>query len=290
MGRDAPRPRRRPAAPRDDVFVFLGDRFVSQVVVPRQKILQARRQLALAELQTPGFAALLHGLIAGKSPASIEVLLEAGLLRKDELAHAAGGAIAWELAKDGLYLATQERVIRRLVDEALDGRGPRGAAASAPGPMQLIFEGASAPGAPLLTALGWLLEGELLENAGPARDIAAVLLQGAPEVAARPGGYEALAKAYLGHVPVTPAGKLYEPAPEGPRDPDRGTPHAPIWPALPVKGSPAAALLSLLSRFRTELSFDDEPGGKGADRPQSLHARVSLGGDRPAEAVTARSP
>ncbi len=518
------------AAPRDDILVFFGDRFVSEVVGPRQKILEARRQIALAELQTPGFAALLHGLLTGKSPASRDDLIKSGLLRKEELTHAGGGAIAWEpgkaarsawgtpaamtplidlpepsavteaeasayrrfaetyrsywsryidpvairvgtsgqggalsadvrvlpildgsdyrdlmrevgrarveadpipsgaravlaigqdadirrelgsmlsdvvgrdrlkldwlgewamvgvadepglaraalgegdvpqrpateaererrmddfemlaglpvyaaiavknqagaaialvaarklaeeaipgmftwgevesrrgvsivrvavrdddrsdrmvtvyyaLAHGALYVALQERTIQRLVDDALDGRGPRAPAVGAAGaasPAQLVIDEASPAGAPLSTTLGWLLEGELVDNASQARAIADVLLRGAPESAAQPGSYEALGRAYLGYVPVTPAGKLYAPAPDGARDPDRGTPHAPVYPALPVKGSPVELLLAQLTRFRAELAFDDEPTPKGTDRLQSLHVRVSMGG------------
>ena len=42
---------------------------------------------------------LLHGFLMGKSPASRDDLVKAGLLRKDELAHAGGAAITWEPGK-----------------------------------------------------------------------------------------------------------------------------------------------------------------------------------------------
>src|SRR5204862_368980 len=51
----------RDAADHHPLLFFLGDRFISEVIGPRQKILEARRQLAAAELMTPGFAALLYG-------------------------------------------------------------------------------------------------------------------------------------------------------------------------------------------------------------------------------------
>jgi hypothetical protein len=86
----------RDAATRADVLAFLGDRFVGEVVGPRQKILEARRQMALAELSTPGYAALLYGHIWGKSPASAEEVVKAGLLAKEELKHAGGEAIVWK--------------------------------------------------------------------------------------------------------------------------------------------------------------------------------------------------
>ncbi len=48
-----------------DGLVQLGDRFIGEVVGPRQKILEARRQLALSELLVPAYAALLYGWIEG---------------------------------------------------------------------------------------------------------------------------------------------------------------------------------------------------------------------------------
>jgi hypothetical protein len=77
------------------VLFFFGDRFVEEVTGPRQKILEARRQVAAAELMTPGFAALLHGWVFGKSAASVDELVSTKLLRKEELKHANGDAIDW---------------------------------------------------------------------------------------------------------------------------------------------------------------------------------------------------
>ncbi len=79
-----------------DGFAFLGDRFIAQVVGPQQKILAARRQQALADLLTPGYAALLYGWLEGKAPADTEALIAANLLHRDELRHADGGLIAFE--------------------------------------------------------------------------------------------------------------------------------------------------------------------------------------------------
>jgi hypothetical protein len=79
-----------------DGFAFLGDRFIAEVVGPRQKILAARRQEALAELLTPGYAALLYGWLEGKAPADTEALIAAGLLDRAELRHAGGEAIDFQ--------------------------------------------------------------------------------------------------------------------------------------------------------------------------------------------------
>jgi hypothetical protein len=79
-----------------EVLGFFGDKFVAEAVGPRQKVLEARRQIAAAELMTPGFAALLYGWIYGKSPASVDELVASKLLRKDELKHANGTPIVWK--------------------------------------------------------------------------------------------------------------------------------------------------------------------------------------------------
>ena len=74
-------------------FAFLSDKFIAAVIGPQQKVQAARRQQALAELLTPGYAALLHGWLFGAAPASTEALVKSGLLLADELKHADGAAI-----------------------------------------------------------------------------------------------------------------------------------------------------------------------------------------------------
>jgi hypothetical protein len=76
-----------------DAFAFIGDRFVAEVVGPAQKVQQARRMRALAELSVPGHAALLYGWLNGRAPADTAELTKSGVLATAELAHAGGGAI-----------------------------------------------------------------------------------------------------------------------------------------------------------------------------------------------------
>lgn len=78
-----------------DLLAYIGDRFVERVVGPEQKIAEARRQLALAELTTPPLAALLFGWIHGRSPHDERELLRSGLLLPAELTHLVGGPIEW---------------------------------------------------------------------------------------------------------------------------------------------------------------------------------------------------
>jgi hypothetical protein len=82
-----------------DGFVFLGDRFIASVVGPAQKVQESRRQLALAELLTPGYAALLYGWLEGKAPADVDALVKAKLLDAKELKHSDGSEIAFTPGK-----------------------------------------------------------------------------------------------------------------------------------------------------------------------------------------------
>ena len=86
----------RDAATPGDVLAFLSDRFVGEVIGPRQKVLEARRQIALAELSRPGYAALLFGWMYGRVPASADEIIGSGLLKRDELAHPGGERIDWQ--------------------------------------------------------------------------------------------------------------------------------------------------------------------------------------------------
>jgi hypothetical protein len=67
------------------VLAFAGDRFVASVVGPQQKIKAAERELALAEISRPGYAALLYGFLNGHSPTSTKDLVTAGLLTPADL-------------------------------------------------------------------------------------------------------------------------------------------------------------------------------------------------------------
>jgi hypothetical protein len=78
-----------------DLLGFIGDRFVASVVGPRQKIAQARRQVALAELSSAPVAALLYGWVHGKSPTDRQELVRSGLLAAAELKHHDGARIDW---------------------------------------------------------------------------------------------------------------------------------------------------------------------------------------------------
>ena len=116
-----------------------------------------------------------------------------------------------------------------------------------------------------------------LEGAPYARATAEAVLRGVPESAHKPERSAELSLAYLGEAPLTPDGRRYWLSPEGIADPLRGTDHAPEWPALPTPDSPAEHVLSVLSRFRSDLSFDEEPQIQSTvPRLRSLRARFDL--------------
>ena len=177
----------------------------------------------------------------------------------------------------GVFLASfSERTLRRLVDDLLDGHGPTPAAAGGKG-SQLIVDLAGDKQGGLFTVLSWLLTEEAVQVGHRSRSVAEALLVGARDRASDPAAIRALGLAYLGSMPVPPEGGAWTLAADGVRDPRRGSLSAPIWPTLPIAGSPADRLLSAVGRFRSELAFDREGSGQGKGGLLSLHARVTLG-------------
>lgn len=77
------------------ILAFAGDRFVETVIGPQQKIKEAERVLALAELARPGYAALLYGFLNGHAPASANELVHDNLLSAADL-RPNGVAAGWQ--------------------------------------------------------------------------------------------------------------------------------------------------------------------------------------------------
>lgn len=86
----------RDARTRAQVLAYAGDAFIANAIGPRSRILDARRQVALAELERPAFAALLHGWVVGTEPTDRKQLLASKLLLGGDLRHFDGTAIAFE--------------------------------------------------------------------------------------------------------------------------------------------------------------------------------------------------
>jgi hypothetical protein len=180
--------------------------------------------------------------------------------------------VFYAVANGALVVTTDEGVLRGLIDERLDGGGPSASTAKEVSSTQLSFDLASGPGKGLWTALAWVMEREMLDDAEHHSSAEAeALLRGAPEIAGDPVAMRKLALAYLGEVPVTADGAPFSYAVDGVHDPARGSDYAPVWPDLPVVASPVDKLLRGLSRLHTQVAFDDE-GKDGDQSMRSLHA------------------
>jgi hypothetical protein len=190
-----------------------------------------------------------------------------------------GFNVHYAFCEGALLLATRADVIQRLIDDRLDGKGTgavKATAATDPAAPQLAVDFAPDEAGALRTIAAWFLEKAARDESPRSLAAAEALLFGAPSSARDAASYRTNALATLGAIPLTPDGAPYQLSPEGLRDPARGTRYAPIFPAVPVPGSPADRTLGALRRMRAELSFDDEAGGSSAPRPSSLHARLTL--------------
>jgi hypothetical protein len=76
---------------------------------------------------------------------------------------------------------------------------------------------------------------------------------------------------------VTPDGGAWTLAKEGLRDPARGTHYAPVYPDVPVPGSPVNKVIQALARVRTQVAFDDEGTDDAGKTMRSLRARATFG-------------
>jgi hypothetical protein len=185
--------------------------------------------------------------------------------------------VFYALCPKALVFSLNRAVLERLIDDELDGKAPRGAVdARRPDTGQFVIELGTKKDDALTRVIGWLATAELIERPASRRSAEAIL-RGAPESRASGDAFSRIARAYFGHVPLTPDGNLYEYSVEGIRDPVRGTPYAPVFPPAPVEGSPLARVLGRFARIRTSIDFDTEPGMRESGRElRSFSANVSL--------------
>lgn len=183
-------------------------------------------------------------------------------------------AVALHYVQTGkaFVLALNVETLHAVVDRLLDGKAPK----SAPdGQGQLVYEARSRPGAPLWTALLWLIQGQAYEAQDGARRSAEILLRGDPATTDA-DQFAARALAYFGYVPLTPQGdSAFVLRGDGAGDAISGTTIAPNYVELPIKGSPVERLMQRLTGVRSELSFDAEPDPAGSGA-LSLHTRFEL--------------
>lgn len=186
--------------------------------------------------------------------------------------------VYYAVTEGALIITLQPWLIERLIDEQLDGTGPTSRGKPAPSESaQLSLEVGSEPGKALGSVIGWLLEAQVLKSSDASRINAEAILRGAPERAGDPAAVRALALATFGAVPVTPDGGAWTLAKEGLRDPVRGTTYAPVYPDVPVAGSPVGKVIQALARVRTQVAFDDEGKDDAGKTMRSLRARATFG-------------
>jgi hypothetical protein len=181
----------------------------------------------------------------------------------------------YSLMPSALALSLNEAALHEAIDQLAEHPpAPTADAAQAARAGQVVFELSGDKNSALYGVLAWLVSQTALESADRSRSLAEAVLRGAPEIANDPAASADLMRAYFGAVSRTPDGRAYLPGPDAPRDPLRGTPHAPVWPEVPGPGSPAERVLAQLAALRTEVAFDDEPALPGGERLQSLRTRV----------------
>lgn len=182
------------------------------------------------------------------------------------------------LTADALVFALSEAAVHVAIDELLDmppvPLDPK--TKDDPSTGQAVFDLAGAAGSPLYWALAWGATAAFLDETSDAPSLAEAVLRGDPGAAADPAHARAVFRSVFGSVPLTLEGKEFTLGPDGIGFPPRGSASSPVFPELPFPGSPLDKLLSRLARFRTALSFDDEPGSTPTQAFQSLHARATV--------------
>jgi hypothetical protein len=261
----------RESAVRDDIEALAGLP-VYAVVGLRSRVAAAVALTALrrtAESTAPGA----FDWAPFASHRGVEVVRVMSRERNQEL------ALYYAMAGDAFIASPNRSVMRSLIEQALDGKlpaqGQPPAALAREG--QAVLELAPLKKGALRQLLAWGLSVSSLEAARRSRATAEAVLRGVPESAHKPERAAELSLAYLGVLPVTPDGRRYRLGVDGVTDPLRGTPHAPAWPAVPTPESPAARLLGMFGRLRSDLSFDTEPQiASGSEPLRSLRARLDL--------------
>jgi hypothetical protein len=176
-----------------------------------------------------------------------------------------------------LVTSPSERIVRRLIDEQLDGKAAASAARpTARADSQLVVDLGVAKGGALSTVLAWLLAEDLVEHQAPSYDAADAILRGAPDSRTGDEAFRTVSRRLFGYVPTTPDGLLYTASPEGPKDPLRGTLSSPAFPATPAPGTPLERVFARFSSLRSEVAFDTEPGSEGPEPVRSFRARAAI--------------
>lgn len=182
-------------------------------------------------------------------------------------------ALYYAQVDDTIVFALDVKVLEAAIHRIKHGQGPKRGTSEGP---QFVVEGHMQEGKPAWTALLWMLQGQANGSQAAARASAEILLRGDPTIAGDPAKITALGLAYFGSYPVTASGATdFTLRPEGVADPVHGSELAPVFPALPVEGSPIAALMDRLEGIRATVAFDREPA-KMEPPARSLHTHFEL--------------
>ncbi len=172
-----------------------------------------------------------------------------------------------------IVLALDQDTLKTVTDRLLAGQLPKTDTA---GPSQFVVQGQSAVGAPLWTALLWLIQGQANGAQDSARRVAEAVLRGDPTTQTDANRLAQVANAYFGFTPVTAHGTTqFTLASDGAGDPVLGTTIFPNFVALPISGSPVERLMQRLTGLRGEVAFDKEPDAAGPTA-RSLYTRFRL--------------
>lgn len=181
----------------------------------------------------------------------------------------------YALTARALYVAFLPETLNTLLD--LDARGETPAAArGASGPGQFVWDMHAQEGGALTQVLSWAFEAQARHRVPG--DTAEMLLLGAPGSAGTAAGYREISLNYLGSIPFTQDGKMFELRASGVADPVRGSAFERTWPKLPVPGSPVPKVLAAVSRLTSRLGFDEEPSPAGGAVQRSLVIDLKVGG------------
>lgn len=187
-------------------------------------------------------------------------------------------AFAVHYAQTGaaIVVAFDRPTLTRVIDRMLDGGLPK---AGEPTDPQFVFDTRSQAGGALWTTALWMLQGQANGASASALRSAEVLLRGDPQATASPDGLARLGLAYLGFTPLNAHGTPeFVLRGDGPADPVQGSAIAPVYPALPIPGSPLERLMTRLTSIRGEVAFDKEPDAAGKDaRSLHTHFQIHLG-------------
>jgi hypothetical protein len=184
-------------------------------------------------------------------------------------------SLYYALTSSALVVSLHEGVLERALDRLID-QPVQSDQKSMEASSQFLLDLAAEPGSALSTLAALAFTDRALTTREATRAVAGAVLLADPPTAADAARVRALMRRTFGSVVLTPEGREYVHSAEGPRDPLRGTVHAPVWPELPVAGSPLSRLLTRLKRARSELAFEDEPRLPGSAPLQSLRAKVSV--------------